>query len=401
MSEVKQQPSWMRDTPDFALLDGSDDYTRYFNLLTKSWTLLLKLYAQRGSADTYEARVIKSNLERLLYTVKALRMKYSYNPTGRRLLWIDVSDSGFPNTQDIGNVSVDFIKRQERLRTLMPMSMLRQIALDHMIKEKTEPLETLWELAERSYLEMLDEEKLFLPFNMFAEDIAIRPTKDKNVRSYSCAWSCYDFRTNRPYIHLLTFDQDKEEKPLEQRKPNMLKFLDVLQAEGSRVPDVGILAMAIDNALETIHPKILKRIGLGPLYTPLLLEEELKHQNDDPVMEPFIVDKNKTKQKLLLELLTTYAEEDDVILCFKDEIVFSKQQRITRTSHVREVFYLPNDDPETYARRASVIHKYVLLPHGVSQHLTPDIIQQVPEFQNAQLLTYDTRGAIYDEKRKA
>ena len=401
MSEAKQQPSWLRDMPDFALLEGTDDYTRYFNLLTKSWTLLLKLYEGRGSDDTYEARVIKSNLERLLYTVKTLRMKYSHNPTGRRLLWIDVSESGFPNAQDMGNLSVDVIKRQERLRTLMPTSMLRQIALDHMIKEKTEPLETLWELGERSYLEMLDDEKLFLPFNMFAEDIAVRPTREKGVRSYSCAWSCYDFRTNRPYVHLLTFDQDKEEKPLEQRKPNMLKLLDVLQAEGSRVPDVGILAMAIDNALESIHPKILKRVGLGPLYTPLLLEEELKHQTDDPVLEPFIVDKTMTKQKVLLELLTSYAEEDDVILCFTDEIVFSKQQRVTRTSNVREVFHLPNDDPETYARRASVIHKYVLLPHGVSQHLTPDIIGQVPEFQNAQLLTYDTRGVIYDEKRKA
>jgi hypothetical protein len=401
-----QQPSWMRDTPDFALLDGTDDYARYFNILTKSWTLLLRLYEQRGSADTYEARVVKSNLERLLFTVKALRMKYSYNPTDRRLLWVDVSESGFPNAQDVGNVSVDFIKRQERLRTLMPTSMLKHIALDRMIKDQIEPLDTLWELAERSYLEMLNDEKLFLPFNMFAEDIAIRPTKDKKVRSYSCAWSCYDFRTNRPYIHLLTFDQDKEESPLEQRKPNLLKLLDVLQAEGSRVPDVGILAMAIDNALEPIHPKILKRVGLGPLYTPLLLEEELSHQTDDPMLKPIIGDNDMTKQKMLLELFNNYAESDDVILCFTEEIVFSKEQRITRTSHVREVFYLPNDDPEAYARRASVIHKYVLLPHGVSQHLTPDIITQVPEFQNAQLMTYDNRGAIYDkqqlgEKRRA
>lgn len=399
MSDSQQQ-SWMRDTPDFALLDGTDDYTRYFNILTKSWALLLKLYEGRGSADTYEARVIKSNLERLLFTVKTLRMKYSYSPASRRLLWIDLSESGFPNAQDMGNLSVDLIKRQERLRDLMPTSMLKHIALDHMMKERTEPLETLWELAERSYLEMLDGEKLFLPFNMFAEDIAIRPAKDKKFRSYSCAWSCYDFKTNRPYIHLLTFDQDKEEKPLEQGKPNALKLLDVLQAEGSRVPDVGILAMAIDNALEPIHPKILKRVGLGPLYTPFLLQEELEHQTDDPVMKPFVAEQGVTKQKLLLELLTTYAEPDDVILCFTEEIVFSKQQRITRTSHVREVFYIPDDDPESYARRASVVHKYVLLPHGVSQHLTPDIIAQIPEFQNAQLLTYDTRGAIYDEKRR-
>ncbi len=397
MSEAKQQPSWVRATPDFALLEGSDDYTRYFNLLTKSWSLLLNLYEQRGSADTYEARAIENALERLLFTVKVLRMKYSHSPADRRLLWVDLSESGFPNAQDVGNLSVDLIKRQERLRDLMPVSMLKHIALDHMMKEQTDPVDILWQISERSYLEMLDDTKLFLPFNMSVADIAVRPVKDKRgPRSYSCSWSCYDFRTNRPYVHLLTFDQDKDERPLEKGGPNQLKLLEVMQAEGSRVPDVGILAMAIDNALETIHPKILKRVGFGPLYTTSLLEKEVSHPRDDTLLDP-----PSEKPKVLLELLANHAEPDDFILCFKDEIVFSKQQRITATSHVREVFYLPNDDPESYAKRASVIHKYVLMPHSVSQHLTPEIIQQVPELQNAQVVTYDSQGAIYDANKKA
>jgi hypothetical protein len=390
MSESQQQ-TWLNSTPDFALLAGGDDYTRYFNILTKSWNLLLKLYEQRGGGDTYEARAIHQSLERLLYTVKVLRMKYSYSPADRRLLWVDLSESGFPNAQDMGNLSVDLIKRQERLRDLMPASILKQIALDSMMKEQAEPTDTLWELAERSYLEMLDDTNLFLPFNMAADDIAIRPSKNKReFRSYSCAWSCYDFRTNRPYLHLLTFDQDKDERPLEKANVNQLKLLEVLQAEGSRVPDVGILAMAIDSAIETIHPKILKRIGLGPLYTSMLLQQELKQQTDDA---------QAAKPRVLLELLGNHAESDDVILCFTDEIVFSQQQRVTPTSHVREVFYLPNDDPESYARRASVVHKYVLLPHSVSQHLTDDILLQVPELQNARVITYDSQGAIYDEQK--
>jgi hypothetical protein len=394
MSEAKQQPAWVRNTPNFALLDGTDDYTRYFNLLTKSWSLLLNLYEKRGSSDTFEARKIARSLERLLYTVKALRMKYSHSPADRRLLWVDLSDSGFPNAQDIGNLSVDLIKRQERLRDLMPVSMLKQIALDRMMKEQVEPVDELWQISERSYLEMLEPEKLFLPFNMLADDIAIRPTKDRRgPRSYSCAWSCYDFRTNRPYVHILTFDQDRDVTALEKGGPNQLKFLEVIQAEGSRVPDVGILAMSIDNALETIHPKILKRIGFGPLYTASLLEKETAFPHDDALLEP-----PSEKPKVLLALLKEYAEPDDFILCFKDEIVFSKQQRITPTSHVREVFYLPTDDPEAYAKRASVIHKYVLMPHSVSQHLTPDITRQVPELQNAQVVTYDSSGAIYNAK---
>jgi hypothetical protein len=395
MSEVKQQPAWVRNTPDFALLEGTDEYTRYFNLLTKSWSLLLNLYEKRGSSDTFEARKIERSLERFLYTVKVLRMKYSHSPADRRLLWVDLSDSGFPNAQDIGNLSVDLIKRQERLRDLMPVSMLKQVALDRMMKQQIDPVDELWQISERSYLEMLDPNKLFLPFNMVADDIAIRPTKDRRgPRSYSCAWSCYDFRTNRPYVHILTFDQDRDVTALEKGGPNQLKFLEVIQAEGSRVPDVGILAMSLDNALETIHPKILKRIGFGPLYTVSLLEKETAFPHDDALLEP-----PSEKPKVLLELLKEHAEPDEFILCFKDEIVFSKQQRITPTSHVREVFYLPTDDPEAYAKRASVIHKYVLMPHSVSQHLTADIIQQVPELQNAQVITYDSSGAIYDANK--
>jgi hypothetical protein len=387
MSE-SQQPTWSSITPDFALLQGSDDYTRYFNILSKAWTLLLRLYEKRGSADTFEARAIEQSLERLLFTVKVLRMKYSHSPAGRRLLWVDLSESGFPNAQDMSNLSVDFIKRETRLRDLPPASRLKQLALDHMMNVQTEPADLLWQLSERSYLEMLEDTKLFLPFNMVANDIAIRPSKNKReFRSYSCWWSCYDFRTNRPYIHLLTFDQDKDERPLEKGGPNQLQFLEVMEAEGSRVPDVGILAMAIDSALETIHPKILKRIGLGPLYTSMLLQQELKQQSDD----------DTTKPRVLLELLGNYAQADDVILCFTDEIVFSKQQRITPTSHVREVFYLPDDDPESYARRASVVHKYVLMPHSVSQHLTEDIVLQVPELQNAQIMTYDSQGDVFSQ----
>ncbi len=397
MSESSQQPAWVRNTPDFALLEGNDDYTRYFNILMKAWSLLLGLYKQRGSEDTFEARKIERSLERLLYTVRALRMKYSHTPADKRLLWVDLSDSGFPNAQDIGNLSVDLIKRQERLRDLMPVSMLKHIALDHMMKEQVEPTDVLWQISERTYLEMLESEKLFLPFNMVAEDIAIRPTKDRRgPRSYSCAWSCYDFRSNRPFVHLLTFDQDKDERPLEKGGPNQLKLLEVIQAEGSRVPDVGILAMAIDGALETIHPKILKRVGFGPLYTPFLLEKEVKQPRDETLLDP-----PSDKPKVLLELLSQYAEDDEFILCFTDEIVFSKQQRILPTSHVREIFYLPNDDPEAYAKRASVIHKYVLMPHSVSQHLTSEIIGQVPELQNAQVVTYDTMGGIYDANKKA
>ena len=62
---------------------------------------------------------------------------------------------------------------------------------------------------------------------------------------------------------------------------------------------------------------------------------------------------------------------------------------------MREIFHIPESDPESYRRRASVVHKHVLLPHALAQHLDDDLSEQVPDFENARLLTYDAGGTIH------
>ena len=144
--------------------------------------------------------------------------------------------------------------------------------------------------------------------------------------------------------------------------------------------------MAIDDALESIHPKILKRIGLGPLYTPLLLKQEGAELDD--------------KHQAMADLFEQFGEEDDFIFTMTDEIIFSKSQRVTTSifspnGRVREIFHIPESDPESYARRASVVHKHVLMPHHLAQHLDETIIGRVPELQGARVLTYDASGAVH------
>jgi hypothetical protein len=157
----------------------------------------------------------------------------------------------------------------------------------------------------------------------------------------------------------MTFDQDAGEEPLEQKGAAYAKLLEVLRAEGSRAPDVGILALAIDDALDPIHPKILKRLCIGPLYAPMLLERH-PPDPDDPaaaVLGPLIQRHGR--------------RPDDFVLELRDEIVFSKAQQVTRSllaprGKVREIFAITETDPECYARRASVIHHHVLLPRSCS-----------------------------------
>lgn len=382
---MSDAPSSFRDNPDFSLLPGTDDYTRYFNLLSSGYAMLQQMYTLEGSADSSEAQIVSVYLNRLLYTVEALRMKYTHMPAHQRLLWIDLSDSGFPNAQDISMVSVDLLHRDQRLRDLPSAEMLKSLLIDHLFEQQSDSPELLWQLSERSYLAMLKEENLFLTFNLTDADIRQQPS-DKGKRTYLASWGCYDFKTNRPYIHLMTFDQDPEDEPLQNKGANYSSLIEIIKAEGSRVPDVGILAIAIDDALESIHPKIIKRIGIGPLYAPLLLDQPGTSHDD--------------KHLAMQELLGDWASAEDMVLAMTHEIVFSKRQEVSRSlfkanGQVREVFHLPDDDPEVFARRASVVHKHVLMPHSVAQHLSEAIVARVPELQNAKVMTYDAKGNVY------
>lgn len=372
--------------PDFALLRGSDEYTRYFNLQARAWKILMKCYRLSKSEDTYEAHRVEEYLERLLATVRALRMKYSHNPSYRRMLWVDLTESGFPNAQDIGALSTALLTREERLRELPTAALLRQLMLDHMFRSETEPEDLLWQMAERTYLEMLDKDELFLSFVTAADDLDSPTFTNDDKRHYRCSWGCYDYRTNRPYLHVMTFDQDVDEQPLE-HGPNYEKLLEVLRAEGTRTPDVAILGMAIDRALETLHPKIVKRICLGPLYAKMLLDQPVPEELDE-------------KHRVLYELLDTCGGDDDFILFVTDEIAISKRQEVSRTifspqGKVREIFLIPETDPECYRRRASVVHKQVILPHAVAQHLDDDVRRKVPELTGARLMTYDVKGEVH------
>jgi len=369
------------DNPNFGTL-SEDKYAKYFNLLSNIFHLLLACYPDE-TVESYEAGLMPVYLGKLLFTVEMLRLKYTYGFSQTRSLWIDLTDSGFPNAQEINNIMQDLLGRKERLRLLPAKSILKQTLLDYMLKHYEESPELLRQLSEREYLSMLSEEKLFLSFT---PGEIIRKQETKEQRSYVFSWACFDFQSNRPYIHLMTFDQDVSKQPLEERGITYQEFLDVVRAEGSRTPDVAILAFAIDDAVESIHPKIIKRLCIGPLYAGFLMEDQWKVEDE--------------KQKVFREILCRYKRsENDFVLFMSDEIIFSKAQQVTRgilspLGKVREVFAITETDPECFSRRASLINHNVLLPHWLLQNEGSSLSQTVSEFEKCRKITYDDRRRI-------
>lgn len=371
-------PSVTKDDPAFSLLKSPEAYERYFAILKRALRELDAIYRYPGSEARLESRVALEFIERLATTVAALELKYAFSTPERRPLWIDLATSGLPNAQDLSHLALDVKARDQRRLTLPVASALKQLILDYMFKYHDEPVDFLRQLAERAYFDKIEAQAVFLPFCLSRTPLVKQASKNPHARSYTLSWGCYDYTFNRPYVHLMTFEQDNEDTPLEKQQENYRALLKLIESEGSRAPDIGILAMAIDDASERIHPKMIRRISIGPLYTPLLFEAMAS-----------------VREELLpiRALFERYAGPDDFILSFTDEIIFSKRQQVSRSlfapgGRVREVFHIPEHDPVSFARRASVVHKHVLAPHAIAQHLTPELCEQIYELKYAKVMTY-------------
>jgi hypothetical protein len=178
------------------------------------------------------------------------------------------------------------------------------------------------------------------------------------------------------------FEQDKDVDPLENSPTLFRQFTKVIRAEGSRVPDLQILGASIDEALTAIHPKIIKRIGIGPLYSPLLL-------NGDTV----------EVELCACSLLKRVGHRvSDFMLQFTTEVLFSESQRITKgifsPKRAMEIFHIPSTDEEAFKRRASMFRKHIMLPHIANQHITA-VEAKVLGVTGAKIITYDEDGDVH------
>ncbi len=353
---------------EFRDLESQDEYARYFNQLCSVFRVLIDFFnyqAKAGGEKNLEAEISKGFLHKLLFTIEALRIKYTYNP--RHNLSIDLTDSGFPSFTEVSKLNALLRNRNDQLARLPSVQSLKQAILSHLLEHHEDTKELLWQLGERSFYEMIDFDQMMLDFT--PGEVTLR-SADETYRTYLVSWACYDFNTNRPYLHIMICDQDVASVPLEEKGFNFLQLIEVIKAEGSRVPPLAVLATGIDTMAEDIHPKVIKRTCLGPICTP--------NYSRDP--------------EELCALIETRGEApDDFIVLVEDEIVFSKKQTISNgffsKGKIREIFSVPETDLECYDRKVSRVHKYLLAPHRIIQHL--DTREGFPQYADHQRIPFE------------
>ncbi|MCI5223384.1 MAG: hypothetical protein D3924_12095, partial [Candidatus Electrothrix sp. AR4] len=206
-------------------------------------------------------------------------------------------------------------------------------------------------------------EKLFLFFN---KGELIPLMNGDTVKKYLYYWACYDKTSNMPYIYLLEFEQDAEAESLEQNDAAFDQFIKVIRSEGSRAPAVGIVAMALDQRIEWIHPKMLKRICIGPIYSR-------SFSVDLPEDTETLLKQGDEGRKFVFHLTEQFVFSAGRSI-IKDQKILGKMLAGER---VRERFYIPKPtDVDEYAvfneleeQKASLIRKTVVMPYKLHQHL--------------------------------
>jgi len=222
---------------------------------------------RRGALSLLERTGIDEYLDQLRTSFAALSARYRRVDAGGEMaagLAIDRSDSGYPVFQEIVQLGLDRGEAREALAGLPSRKALKSHILDHVLTRRSLPAGLQARMSRRIYFEILAEKPPFLAVN--DPEIIQVGERSEDRRSYLVRWAVYDTHRNMPNIYLLGLE-DTGDRPLlgdDRRWPQVAKHLTAQSLSSLKLLTI---ARGFDKDFPDIHPKRLRRIHFGPMYS--------------------------------------------------------------------------------------------------------------------------------------
>ncbi|MBZ0127790.1 MAG: hypothetical protein K8F59_01615 [Rhodobacteraceae bacterium] len=258
-------------TDDHLALADAHATRRYFAKFDRILGHLDKVAELAAASDrlgAIELDVLRAYLQGLSGTFEALSNKYLM--AGRvsallpRSLSIDVTDSGFPVYSELLQMANDAHQVDQHLGNLAPAADLKKDMVRHILNELEVPLQLQFALSQRLYYERLAKRNLFWAQNDPA--IVWLGTDDDERRRYVVHWAVYDSRVNIPTIYLMLLD-DTGSTALPRDEKRWPRAQSHLMAQSVSALKLLTIAQGFDRDFDHLHPKLLRRIHLGPMYS--------------------------------------------------------------------------------------------------------------------------------------
>ena len=186
-------------------------------------------------------------------------------------LTFDRHESGFPVAQELMVMALDAAQVTKHLGGMAAESELKDRMVRQIVRDLTVPVQLQFALSQRLYYEALAQGGLFWSRNdpdcQWIEDV----TQNGDARRhYLVHWAVYDAQANLPVVYLLDLeDSGKKALPTDDRRWPLVQAH--LMAQSLNGLKLLTIAQGLDKDFSEIHPKRLRRITLGPMYSLSLI----------------------------------------------------------------------------------------------------------------------------------
>lgn len=223
--------------------------------------------AREGAFSKVELEVMADYAQRLAGTFRALGNKYLL--TGRDTgtyfgsLAIDVIESGFPVHRELLTMAADAQQAERHLAGTSGREALVERMIRQIVGELTIPTKLQFAMSQRLYYEALARERLFWPT---MDPLAVWLSGVEGERRYLLHWGVYDSQVNLPVIYLMeVVDSGRVALTKDPgRWPEVQRHLAAQSMAGLKLVTI---AKGFDTDFDDLHPKLLRRIHVGPMYS--------------------------------------------------------------------------------------------------------------------------------------
>jgi hypothetical protein len=253
---------------DHAQLDDTLVVRRYFAKFARITGLMQRVTSEvenDGRLSRTEARILGKYLVRLAATFAALADKclMTGRAHGAPKLVFDRHESGFPIAQELMVMAVDAQQAAKHLEGMASATELKDRMVRRILQDLVVPTDLQFAMSQRLYYEALSRGGLFWTRNdpdaQWIEDVGDR-------RHYLLHWAVYDTQVNLPVVYLMDVE-DSGRKLLpndDVRWPQVRSHVMAQSVEGLKLLTI---ATGFDKDFTDLHPKRLRRIHLGPMYS--------------------------------------------------------------------------------------------------------------------------------------
>lgn len=240
-------------------------YFAKFNRISSHLGRVAAEFEAEGRLTRTEARILGTYLNAVAGTFQALSHKYLMTGRGEAAprLTIDRHESGFPVAQELMTMAVDAQQAERHLSGMPSEAELKDRMVRSIVGDLTLPTALQFALSQRYYYQALAAGGIFWARN---DPDAQWLANAGERRQYLVHWAVWDTQVNLPVVYLMDLE-DSGGKPLPNDAYRWPQAQAALMAQSIGGLMLLTIALGFDKDFPDLHPKRLRRITLGPMYS--------------------------------------------------------------------------------------------------------------------------------------